>query len=172
MVEWILLLIGCLFYYFRNFQKITMPHLQPEEAIENNILSWLDFQWVHVEKKITKWYYNEKKWFYQKNKSPFARNGSSDIHGTLSPTWRWLYIEVKQPKEMAFFDRPVKVLQDELHDATYNRKVKSGTLKKYQHALEQAQYIEEKIKMWAVAFFACSVQEVERKLRDFGIEIS
>ncbi len=142
-----------------------------EEATENNMLEFLDYHKVHVEKKITKGYYNENKGIYQRNKSPFARRGSSDIHGTIPDTWRGLYIEVKKPSEMAFFDRPVKVLQDELHKATYERKVRSWTLKKYQHALEQAQYIEEKLRCWAVAFFASSVDEMVKKLKDFDVVI-
>lgn len=150
--------------------------VQTEENIENNILEWLEVNGVNCEKKITKGFFNEKKWFYQKNKSRFAKRGSSDIHGTIPPYGRGLYIEVKKPSEMNFFDRPGHVLRDELHRVTYEFKSKTPEaqkqlIKKYTHAVEQSEYIEEKIKAGAVAFFASSINQCINRLKDFWIEI-
>lgn len=142
-----------------------------ESQIEEQILYYLESQDVSVEKVNSEWYFNEKKWFYQKRKSRYSKSWTSDIHGTLKPTWRWLFIEVKRPDEMSFFDRPVVELAERLTEAQYDKKLWKESIKKYQHALEQWLYIEDKITSWAVAFFASSTDEVIEKLKLFWINI-
>lgn len=152
-------------------RKYTTPKVK-EEQIESQILYFLESQDVSVEKVSSEWYFNEKKWFYQKRKSPYSRSGTSDIHWTIKPTWRWLFIEVKQPEEMSFFDRPVVELAERLVQAQYERKVSKETLSKYRHALEQWKYIEEKIRAWAIAFYADSTDTVIQKLQSFWLTIT
>lgn len=153
----------------KAFQKAKKPL---EESIESQILYWLDINWVSVEKVSSEWYYNAEKKFYQKRKSPYSRSGTADIHGCIPDTWRALYIEVKKPSEMSFFDKPVHVLQEELIKATYDKKLSKSSLKRYNHALEQAMYIEDKIKHGAVAFYASSTDETIQKLKNFWISIT
>lgn len=73
---------------------------------------------------------------------------------------------------MKFFDRPAHVIEKDVYVATYEKWLKPATLKKYQHALEQARFIENEIKHGAVAFYASSVAEVIKKLKDFWYEFS
>lgn len=152
-------------------RKYTTPRVL-EEQIENQILYFLELQDVSVEKVSSEWYFNEKKWFYQKRKSPYSRSGTSDIHWTLKPTWRWLFIEVKIPEEMSFFNRPVVELAERLIEAQYDKKLSKESLTRYRHALEQGKYIEEKLMAWAVAFYADSTETVIQKLQSFWIIIT
>lgn len=145
--------------------------MQKEESIEDQILEWLYLNMVDCEKKITKWFFNEKRWFYQKNKSRFAKRGSSDIHGTIRPYGRALYIEVKKPSEMKFFDRPIDVIREEKHKAIYFKKIKKSTIKKYDHAIEQNLYIQAKIECWAVAFFASSILQCRERMKTFWLDV-
>lgn len=148
-----------------------------EKHIENDICFYLEWGGVSIDKIISEWYFNESKWIYQKRNSPYAKPGHSDLSWVIPPLWRALYIEVKQPDEMSFFDKPVAELLDRYTEALYNAKgktpkAKKQYVKKRLHAYEQWKFIEEKLKAWAVAFFASSVEEVIKKLKDFWVSIS
>lgn len=149
-------------------KKRNTPKLV-ESQIENQILCFLDSQGVSVEKVSSEWFYNEKKGIYQKRKSIYSRSGTSDIHGTLSPTWRWIYIEVKTPEDISFFDKPVKELEEKLAEAMYDKHLSKSSIARYQHALDQWRYIADKLKAGAVAFYADSTDMVIEKLKSFGI---
>lgn len=143
-----------------------------ESSIEYLICFFLENEGVSIEKITSEGFYNEKRGVYQKRKSRYSRSWTSDLHGTIAPAWRALYIEVKRPDEMAFFDRPVVECEKALYEAQYVKRLKKESLRRYQHAVEQARYIEEKIKAGAVAFYASSVDEVKRKLKAFWVEIT
>lgn len=135
-----------------------------EEYIEADILAFFMESWCKcVDKNLLVWYYNEKNWFYQKNKSGFVRNWRSDI----SVLWQWnaISIEVKKPCEMSFFDRPLEELKERYAQACFRIK----DPKRYLHAVEQRQYLDDFIAEWWVWFFASSVDEVIRKLKENGI---
>ena len=67
---------------------------------------------------------------------------------------------MKRPEEMKFFDRPLEELKQEFIEAT-RRNIKASTIKRYQHAVEQATYIERVIQEGGVAFYASSIQDVK-----------
>ena len=139
-----------------------------ESAIEEQILYFLTSQGVSCEKVSSEWYFDTKKQIFRKRKSAYSRSGTSDIHGCIEPYWRALYIEVKTSADIHFFDRPVVELLERYAEAL-GRGVDT---RKYLHAVEQWNYIEEKIKAGAVAFFADSTNTVIEKLRAFGISIN
>lgn len=129
-----------------------------EESIEAEILCFFLEKWILARKNDIKWYYNEKLWVYQKNKSNFIRNGISDI--TALYKWKYIAIEVKKPSEMKFFDKTIEELRLEFAKATM-RNVKP---KKYFHAVQQREFLDDVIKAWWVGFFASSVKEVKERL--------
>jgi hypothetical protein len=149
-------------------RKYSTPKIV-ESEIENQILCYLESQWVSVEKVASEGYYNANKGFYQKRKSRYSRSGTADIHGTIPPYGRWLFIEVKTPTDIHFFDRPPHELAERLVSAQYDRWVDP---KKYIHAVEQWAYILEKIQAGAIAFYADSTDTVIAKLRAFWVEVS
>lgn len=143
-----------------------------ESSIEEQICFFLEHEGVSIEKVSSEGFWNEKRGVYQKRKSRYSRSGTSDLHGTIPPYGRALYIEVKKFSEMKFFDRPSHLIEESLRVATFDKWLSKSTLKRYKHAVEQARYIEEKIKAGAIAFYASSVDEVKWKLKSFWVEIS
>ncbi len=144
-----------------------MPKIEKkEEYIEAEILCFFLEKWILSWKNDIKWYYNEKLWAYQKNKSNFIRNWISDI----TAVYKWLHIaiEVKKPSEMSFFDKPIDELNIEFAKATM-RNVKDP--KKYLHAVQQREFLDDIIKNWGVWFFACSLSQVKERLKEQWIEI-
>jgi len=136
-----------------------------EEQIEADILSYLYNQWyITAEKNITEWWYDKKRWFYRKNKSNFTKRWRADIQVLIN--WKLVVIEVKKPSEMKFFQKSLKDLQERYIDAQI-RWIKS--VKRYLHAVEQKQYINNIRKAWWYGFFASSVKEVEEWLKLLGI---
>ena len=149
------------------------PYNEPlEYNIEVNIAFFLENQGVAIKKINSEWFYNAKKGIYQKRKNQYSRPGISDLCGTITPFGRALWIEVKRPEEMAFFDRPAHIIEQDYLEAKYHKKLSKSSIEKYEHALEQARFIENEIKHGAVAFYASSVEEVIKKLKDFGISVS
>lgn len=139
---------------------------QKEEYIEADILEYLTLHGVSCEKIVTEWYFDTNRGFYRTRKSRFVKKWSADIQGTIAPDGRALYIEVKKPSEMAFFDRSVQdITEAMLASSAVNKR-------KYVHAIEQREYLDEKLKCWAVAFFASSVKQVQERLVEQGIFIS
>lgn len=137
-----------------------------EQFIEADILEFLEKNWVHAEKITNEGFFDQNKKIFRRRKSAFSRNGTADIHATIPPYGRALYIEVKTPKEINFFDRPIDELKKRL------QKAKVANPNKYIHAIEQRKYLDEKIKLGAVAFFASSVADVKKKLVEFGVEVT
>ena len=137
-----------------------------EEYIEADILEYLTLEWVSCEKIITDGYYDAHKWVYRKRKSNFVRKWTADIQGTIPPYVRALYIEVKKPEEMKFFDRPLPELTERMIQSS------SVSKDKYIHAISQREYLDEKMSMGAVAFFASSIDEVKERLVEQGINLS
>jgi len=129
-----------------------------EENIEAEILCFFLETWVLARKNDIKGFFNQNKWFYQKNKSNFIRNGISDI--TALYQWKYIAIEVKKPSEMNFFDRDIETLRQEYAKAIY--RVKDP--KRYLHAVEQREFLDDIIKNWWIWFFACSIKEVRERL--------
>lgn len=136
-----------------------------EELIEADILEYLTTNWVSCEKITTEWYYDAKCGFYRRRKSCYAKRWSADIQWSIPPYWRALYIEVKKPEEMKFFDRSVEEITLAMCKSSAQNK------KRFIHAIEQREYLDEKIKSWAVAFFASSVEEVKVRLREQWVDI-
>lgn len=134
-----------------------------EENIENKILCFFLEKWVLCWKNDIKGFFDTKKWIYRKNKSNFIRKWISDI--TVIINWKPIFIEVKKPSEMSFFDRDLKDLQERFAKSV----IKNSNPKKYQHALEQKQFLIDVEKNWWIWFFACSVEQVEEKLKEFNI---
>lgn len=143
-----------------------MPTEKKEEYIEAEILCFFLEWWILSWKNDIKGFFNQNKGFYQKNKSNFIRNGISDI--TALYKWKHIAIEVKKPSEMSFFDRDIEVLRIEFAKATM-RNVKDP--KKYLHAVEQREFLNDVIKNWGVWFFACSLSQVKERLKENWIEI-
>lgn len=134
-----------------------------EEYIEAQILEFLTLNGVSCEKIVTDGYFDANRWFYRKRKSNFVRKGSSDIQWTIPPDGRSLHIEVKQPEEMQFFDRPLSELTERMIQSKAEKK------DKYLRAISQREYLDEKIKAWWVAFFACSIEQVKERLIEQGV---
>lgn len=145
-----------------------MPYEPKEEYIEADILDFLTIQKVLCWKNDIKGYFNEKQWRYQRNKSNFIRRGISDVSAIIE--WRHFAIEVKKPSEMAFFDKPLKELKEQFA-IVLRSNLKSSTLKKYQHAIEQREFLDDVIKAWWVWFFVSSLDELVRNLRKNGYRI-
>lgn len=144
-----------------------MTHLSPrEEYIEADILEYLTLQWVSCEKIVQEGFYDLNKGIYRRRKSNYVRKGSADIHWTIPPHGRSLYIEVKKPSEMAFFDRSIDDLTERMVQSTAKKK------DRHQHAIDQRAYLNEKIHTGAVAFFASSIPEVIQRLRENGVEVT
>lgn len=133
--------------------------MEKEESIESEILCYFLAKWILAWKNDIKWFYNQNKWFYQKNKSRFIRNWISDI--TALHRWTHIAIEVKKPSEMSFFDRTISDLRVRYAKA----QIKGTNPKKYLHAIEQREFLNDVIKNWWVWFFASSVDEVIEKLK-------
>jgi len=136
-----------------------------EEYIESDILCYFLSHWILSWKNDIKWFFNQKKWFYQKNKSNFIRNWISDI--TVLYKWIHIAIEVKKPSEMSFFDRTISDLRVRCAKAQMDW----TNPKKYLHAIEQKEFLNDVIKNWGVWFFACSLEQVIEKLKNNWIII-
>lgn len=136
--------------------------MELEEYIESAILTWLMSQWVSADKIVSWWWYDSNKWIYRKQKSQFARRGISDIIWVL-PWGRALYIEVKKPSEMQFFDSSEEEMIKRMQDSKAHNK------NRYIHALEQIKYIDEKRSLGAVAFFSSSVEQTHQRMEEQGV---
>ncbi len=138
-----------------------------EKFIENEILCYFMEKWCRVSyKNDIKGFYNEKKWFYQKNQSPFIRNWISDI--MVFRKKQLIAIEVKKPSEMSFFDRELEDLRQRYIQAEIRW---ISNIKKYKHAVEQKEFLEDiKIEGW-VWFFACSLEQVKEILKENNINL-
>ncbi len=71
---------------------------------------------------------------------------------------------------MSFFNRSAKEHEQRLQEAM-RRNLSKQQLKKYQHALEQAQFLEEKRAVGCIAFFACSMEQVKERILENGFKI-
>jgi len=150
----------------REYYFTKSPMTEKEEYIEADILEYLTLQGVSCEKIVSEGYYDKNKWIYRTRKSAFVKNWTADIAWTIPPRGLSLHIEVKKPEEMKFFDHSIQVLTERMIQS----KAKSKT--KYLHAIAQREYLDEKIKVWWVAFFASSVQEVIERLKEFWVEVT
>lgn len=133
--------------------------MELEEYIESAILTWLMSQWVSADKIVSGWWYDSNKWIYRKQKSQFARRGISDIVWVL-PWGRALYIEVKKPSEMQFFDSSEEEMKQRMQDSRAHNK------NRYVHALEQIKFLTEKRSLGAVAFFSSSVDQTRQRMEE------
>lgn len=136
---------------------------EKEENIENEILCFFLEKWILAWKNDIKWFFDVKRWIYRKNKSNFIRKWISDI--TVIINWKPIFIEVKKPSEMSFFDRDLKDLQERYVMAS----LKNSNLSKYLHAIEQKEFLVDIEKSWWIWFFACSLNQVKEKLKEFKI---
>ena len=135
-----------------------------EEYIESEILCYFLEKWCKVwYKNDIKWFYDAKVWVYKRNKSNFIRNWISDI--TILRKWKYIAIEVKKPSEMKFFDQDIWTLRQELWLA-FARWLKSNSLKKYRHAVEQREFLDDIIQEWWIWFFASSLEQVKERLQE------
>ena len=132
-----------------------------EEFIESEILCFFMEKWCKVNyKNDIKGFYDTKNNCFKRNKSNFIRNWISDI--TILRKGLYIAIEVKKPSEMKFFDKPLKELQEEYARAIY--RVKDP--KKYLHAIEQRQFLDDVIKEWWIWFFTHSLEHTKEKLKE------
>lgn len=141
-----------------------MPE-RKEESIEAEILWYFLEKWVLARKNDIKGFFNQNKWHYQRNKSNFIRNWISDI--TVLYKWKYIAIEVKKPSEMSFFDRDIKDLLNRCATA----QMKWAESKKYLHAVEQKEFLNDIIKNWWIWFFASSLDQVKERLKENNINI-
>ena len=139
--------------------------MKKEKDIESEILCYFLEKWILGWKRDVRWYYNEKKWFYQKSNSPFVRRWEADI--TVLYKWKYIAIEVKKPSEMSFFDRDIKDLLNRCATA----QMKWAESKKYLHAVEQKEFLNDIIKNWWIWFFASSLDQVKERLKENNINI-
>lgn len=137
--------------------------MKKEENIELEICCFFMERWILCWHNDVKGFYNSQKWFYQRNKNNFIRRGISDITALIN--WIHVAIEVKTPSEVKFFDKSLKELKEKYAQATINWKNE----KKYLHALEQREFLDDVISNWWIWFFACSVDQVKEKLKKFNI---
>lgn len=139
--------------------------MEKEKNIEWSILWYFLEKWVLAWKRDVRWYFNEKKWFYQKNNSPFFIRGEADIAVLYKS--KYIAIEVKKPSEMSFFDRDIKDLLNRCATA----QMKWIEPKKYLHAVEQKEFLNDIIKNWWIWFFASSLEQVKERLKENWINI-
>lgn len=145
-----------------------------EDAIEAEILGYL--HWKRIKslwKNDIKWFYNQKEGFYSKNNSPFIKPWISDISFLYKGTF--VCIEVKRPNEMKFFDKTPLEAKNEFILAKSRfrnwKPLSAITIKKYQHAIEQATFIEQIKKDGWIWFFASSLQQTLERLKENGIDL-
>lgn len=86
------------------------------------------------------------------------RNGISDVMALVEG--RFIAIEVKKPAEMSFFDRPIEELRERFAKAQYTVK----NPKKYLHAIEQREFLDEVIANGGTGFFASSIEQARERL--------
>lgn len=138
-----------------------------EEYIESEILCYFLEKWCKVHyKNDIKWFYDWRLWVYKRNKSNFIRRWISDI--TVLRKWRYIAIEVKKPSEMKFFDQDIHSLKDQFAQACA-KWLKSWSLKRYRHAIEQREFLDDVESEWGVAFFACSLDQVRARLHEWWV---
>lgn len=140
---------------------------EKEEYIEANILEYLRLRGIPAEKIVNEWWYDANNGFYRKRKSNYIRNGTSDIHGTIPPYGQALYIEVKKPSEMSFFDRTVDDVKEDMINYKPRWIPKKDPFIRHKHAIQQIEYLDEKRKAWAIAFFASSIEEAKERIDQF-----
>jgi len=133
---------------------------QKEQYIEIEICAWLMEEWAMVWDNEMRGFYNEKLWFYQRNNNNFVRPGISDVMALVQ--WRFIAIEVKKPSEMSFFDRTIEDLRERFAKAQYTTKKP----KKYHHAVEQREFLDDVIKNWWTWFFASSIEQARERLEE------
>lgn len=131
-----------------------------EEFIELEIHCLFMENWILSWHNDIKWFFNEKKWHYQRNNNNFIRRWISDVIALYK--WQTIAIEVKKPSEMKFFDRDIDTLRLEFAKSEYRIK----DPRRYLHALEQKEFLNDVIKNWWIGFFASSVDEVKIKLKE------
>lgn len=140
-----------------------------EEYIEIEIHSWLISHWIFSWSNLMRWFYDEKAGKYKGNKNPFYKNWISDISVLID--WNFVCIEVKKPEEMTFFDHDIHNLRKRLAEAQF-RGVKKAMLKKYVHAIEQREFLDNIIKSGWIWFFSSSVKQTVERLRENWFLIS
>jgi hypothetical protein len=128
--------------------------------MEHGVFSWSN---------LMRWFYDEKAWKYRWNKNNFYKNWISDISAIIAETF--CCIEVKKPSEMSFFDRKLPDLKKRFTNAQ-KRNLSKETLKKYKHAIDQREFLDNVIKNGWVWFFASSVEQVIERLKEEGFEFS
>lgn len=93
--------------------------MKKEENIEHEILCFFLEKWILCWKNDIKWFFDTKRLIYRKNKSNFIRNWISDITAIIN--WTVIFIEVKKPSEMSFFDRSLKKFTRKINKSKYKK---------------------------------------------------
>lgn len=135
-----------------------------ESEIQESILHFLNFQKVYCRENKSVWFYDTKNWFFRKNKSPYYKNGVSDILWILDG--RFLAIEVKTPSEYKMSQKSIFELQKRM------KKLKPSTQKKYKHFIEQQEFIQNINNKGGIWFFADSVERVIEEFEKFNFVIT
>jgi len=140
-----------------------------EEYIETEIHSWFISHWIFSWSNLMRWFYDEKAWKYRGNKNPFHKNWISDVSAIIDSTF--VCIEVKKSEEMSFFDRDIQDLRKRLAEAQF-KWVWKTTLKKYLHAVEQREFLDNIIKWGGIWFFSSSLKQTVERLEQNWFIIS
>lgn len=147
---------------------LSRLHEPAEKYIEADILDFLTVQKVLCWKNDIKWFFDEKTQSYKRNHSNFIRRWIPDIMFVIE--WRIIAVEVKKPSEMAFFDKSIQELKDQFAIAMRSNLTKS-TLKKYNHAIEQRAFLDEIIEAGWVGFFASSLEQFIKRMKQNWFKI-
>lgn len=143
-----------------------------ENSIEKQILDFLTIQEVFCYKITKSGYFDPKTKSLRKHTSVYAINGNSDITGIMPDGIR-LDIEVKTPETIKLYFKEYEYLEKKYQEALAENTEKSkARKKKYKHAIEQKQYIDNIVNNKGVAFFASSIEDVVNNLLKFGYSVS
>ena len=116
-----------------------------ESIIKEEILYFLNKEWVFSWDNPSEWFYDSKNRCYKKRNSRYSINWVSDILWMIE--WKILCIEVKKPKEYNSTQLSISEIEKRM------MKWWSSTFKKYKHILEQKDFIQTIIRWWWVACY-------------------
>lgn len=126
-----------------------------ETQIEEMILRYLNaLADSYVWKNPTTGYFNPRLKRFVRQKSKFAINGKSDLMGFYKK--KSIFVEVKNEAEYKYLIKHHEELKNYY-----------GESEKKTHLRDQIQFIERAQKHGQIAFFACSIECVKKKLMEY-----
>ena len=127
----------------------------PETLIMHDIIDWLNYQpWCLAKRVNPGARYDPKVKRWIKPKAQYSPPGIVDIDGVLAPDGKTLFIEVKTPKEYQYVIKHY----DRIKTGIWDKKDKRRILQ------NQIIFMEERVKLGAIAFFSDSIQRTQNLL--------